>query len=201
MCICTCARAHLHNCKTKKGYVRAPFSYLGKGWMDYNEIWYVVRDHLARQLTLTSARLSPKRRLTGCSCNIFLIVTRGLVILANILSIWQIFIRTGSISETRQHFLFYRQLPNDIFLSPKQFKNRQIGVTSPNPANVASFMHCTPDRLCLFHVLASAEPTSLCSDPTARPEFGHDTWPMSLNFAPLEYATVIKAKKCNAGEK
>ena len=45
--------------------MRATFPYLRNGWTDCTEIWYFVSDQLARQLTLTSARSSPKRRLTG----------------------------------------------------------------------------------------------------------------------------------------
>ena len=45
--------------------MRAPFPYLGNGWTVCTEIWYVIRDQLVRQLTLTSARSSPKRHLTG----------------------------------------------------------------------------------------------------------------------------------------
>ena len=32
-------------------HVRSPFPYLGNGWADCAEIWYVVRNHLARQFT------------------------------------------------------------------------------------------------------------------------------------------------------
>ena len=53
--VCTSALAH----------VCAPFPYLGNGWTGCTEIWYVFRDQLARQLTFTLARSSPKRRLTA----------------------------------------------------------------------------------------------------------------------------------------
>ena len=34
-------------------HVRTPCPYLGNGWTDCAEIWFVVRDQLARQLTQT----------------------------------------------------------------------------------------------------------------------------------------------------
>ena len=46
-------------------HVRAPFPHLGNGWTDCTEIWYVIREELDRQLTLTLIRSSPKRRLSG----------------------------------------------------------------------------------------------------------------------------------------
>ena len=36
-----------------RAHVRTAFLYLGNGWTDCAEIWYVVRDQLARQLTQT----------------------------------------------------------------------------------------------------------------------------------------------------
>ena len=43
--ICTCARARVHT-----AYV-PPFSYLGNGWTDCAEIWYMISDPLARLFT------------------------------------------------------------------------------------------------------------------------------------------------------
>ena len=42
------------------------------------------------------------------------------------------------IFEIRQYFKFYRPSPNDVFLSPKPFKIRQIGDISPSLATLST---------------------------------------------------------------
>ena len=43
--------------------------------------------------------------------------------------------------EIRQYFEFYRPSPNDIFISPKPFKIRQIGEVTPSLATLEETSH------------------------------------------------------------
>ena len=45
--------------------VRTPFPYLGNGWTDFAEVWYVVRGQLAMQLTQESNSLLLVHRPKG----------------------------------------------------------------------------------------------------------------------------------------
>ena len=52
-----------------RAHVRTPFPYLGNGWTDCAEIWYVVRDQLARLLTQNKGGdTSARAHLRTCRC-------------------------------------------------------------------------------------------------------------------------------------